>query len=882
MSIKARKRACEFAALAIVVLAGALLLFLVAYNSFQWYDDEGMMMVTVHDYLAGGLHSAIGYSTYGPFESLWNGWIFSLQGMGLSHNTSRSVAAVHYLLGNCLLLGFVWRMTKSYLVAMLAFLQVVHNSLLLCSEPMHPQQTIFLFSCLLIYLSSFRLERTVVACLAGVCISAISLTKINAGGLTAMAAAMAFLPALSQLAGLSKRAILAIALLFSLAPLVLMNEYIVKTPMSWWAWLAEDQYSFHGLCLVVLFGLVACSLQFTHVAVKIGRPGRFVGAVTASALCAALGLLIYFYAHGLSWMELLSSIVLRAVAHKNIANAPPFDIGRKAAFVSAMAAGAAAVYALRARKSTRLLDLSLGALMLAAGFIGLTQGMRWPLPKAVESLLLYVEGAWFFTGIPWFWLLLVPLRRNGKGPLPVSYPTLFVAFLGTLQLLYSYPVARTQLHFSAAMGVAGAALMLSKGAWMVRRSLSRTTLGNMKWPCRRRVLMPLVAAAVLLTGAYFLLSPHVFSSVGELLRARESRIPGRHLQGASMISMARGEYARYGAIVQNVLAYGDSVELGARLKSVFFWAGRPPTTTLPRLPHWPFLVPLEEDQRKWIDAIEALDNPVVVTRKIHGQPNIFAKGKRLSMTVEYDGSKTFLGRYYYENYEELFDFGHDYLFVEKGRFVAERPPRYLLWGPYSFSEPADTLPIPNIEGNFPYENTGLRLVFRTRSSGVMLGLQDSAAWQGPSLPENFAYNPVAYVGTDGLLRVQLLRFDKVGAAIDPVDPISSVAPCNDGKWHTLLFLFYEDGQAAFLDGNLLGTITHAPSSAYRALPYAQVGSGAWGEWPGASPQTWSVLQGELKRAAVWACVETDYMSEYRRMTALLERIESRWSQAVSR
>ena len=84
--------------------------------------------------------------------------------------------------------------------------------------------------------------------------------------------------------------------------------------------------------------------------------------------------------------------------------------------------------------------------------------------------------------------------------------------------------------------------------------------------------------------------------------------------------------------------------------------------------------------------------------------------------------------------------------------------------------------------------------FRTNSSGVLLGYQESAV--GGAVSGN--YTPALYVGTDGLLR-GVFWSEAVGPG-----PITSAGAVNDGAWHHVALLGDDDQSTLYLDGALVG------------------------------------------------------------------------------
>src|SRR5207248_6393692 len=93
--------------------------------------------------------------------------------------------------------------------------------------------------------------------------------------------------------------------------------------------------------------------------------------------------------------------------------------------------------------------------------------------------------------------------------------------------------------------------------------------------------------------------------------------------------------------------------------------------------------------------------------------------------------------------------------------------------------------------------------FQTSTSGVILGQQDAAVGGSVS-----GLVPAIYVGTDGLLRVEMFW----GGGVR----ITSAARVNDGVFHHLAVTYDGTTETAYVDGVAIG------STAFTQYPYTSV------------------------------------------------------------
>ena len=156
---------------------------------------------------------------------------------------------------------------------------------------------------------------------------------------------------------------------------------------------------------------------------------------------------------------------------------------------------------------------------------------------------------------------------------------------------------------------------------------------------------------------------------------------------------------------------------------------------------------------------------------------------------------------------------------------------YLLAGRRSFTPTAPSYPSA-LAALTPVAS--VRLWFRTREHGVLLGAQSGAPALQPS-----AWCPVLYIGQDGRLRAELWN--------RRIEPMMSGSALNDGEWHHIVLVTRTDRQALYVDGVLAGEIG-APVATNWA-DTLQIGNGFTANWPEGNG-AWLPFSGEVRDTIV--------------------------------
>ena len=121
----------------VALLAGPLA-FYAFFASFQDYDDEGYLLISLREYARGGVLYDEVYSQYGPAYFQLVTTVYRLAGLAFVHTHGRALALVLLVATAIVCAVVTWRLTRSLLIALAAELLVVQVLLPSRDEPLHP------------------------------------------------------------------------------------------------------------------------------------------------------------------------------------------------------------------------------------------------------------------------------------------------------------------------------------------------------------------------------------------------------------------------------------------------------------------------------------------------------------------------------------------------------------------------------------------------------------------------------------------------------------------------------------------------------------------------------------------------------------------------
>lgn len=187
-------------AYALVAMGATVAAYFAIFTSFQPYDDEGTLLVTLQAFAQGDVLYRDIYSPYGPFYYELFGSLFALTGHSVTTDASRSIVVVIWV-GTSFLFGFAaQRLTGRLALGITGMIAAFATLYVLVNEPMHPQVLCVFLLGAFILLATFALAQHAlwVGTGAGALLAALVLTKVNLGAFAfaamALAAVMTFAP----------------------------------------------------------------------------------------------------------------------------------------------------------------------------------------------------------------------------------------------------------------------------------------------------------------------------------------------------------------------------------------------------------------------------------------------------------------------------------------------------------------------------------------------------------------------------------------------------------------------------------------------------------------------------------------------------------------
>ena len=196
-------RATVWVSAAILLCALAWLGHRLVFAQFQNYDDEGYLLLTVQQFLRGlPLYDEV-YTQYGPAYYLWQQILHTLMGIPVTHDATRVVTVLVWLVSAVLVGTIVWLLTQRPLLTAIGTAVAFLHLTQLTFEPGHPQELCLLGVLGAVTLTMWRLVvNKHLGVAASMCVAVLlsitALTKLNVGAFLAAALTLGLVTSLRR------------------------------------------------------------------------------------------------------------------------------------------------------------------------------------------------------------------------------------------------------------------------------------------------------------------------------------------------------------------------------------------------------------------------------------------------------------------------------------------------------------------------------------------------------------------------------------------------------------------------------------------------------------------------------------------------------------
>ena len=508
------------------------------FSTFQLYDDEGLMMLSVHHVLAGHrLYDEVRVG-YGPFYYLVKETIHGPLGAPLTHDAVRLTATAFRLLAAGLAAGVVLGTTRHLTLAGLSFLLVTIHLLIVKNEPGHPQElaAVVLMATPLVALAIRSRRTTAVVAGLGFLVAVMTMIKTNLGVFSGIAAWMAVLGSIPS----SRLRVVLWAVSAATAtalPIVLMRSHLDAPGVG--------QVAYCAAAAIVAAAMLSAPRRDGGL-----RPVHLVALATAVAGGIALFVLPYVL-NGTSLATLTERLLFGPYTLVTFFTLP---LVATPEWLPAAVAGVvlAALAAWSSPGSGRRPGVAhvIAAAKLAFAFL------------AVGLVLLTLPAGLIAVLTPFAWLALVP-DGNRPWTWEQRFVRLVLVWLAVIEPLQAYPVAGSQKWLgSLALVLCGMVCLGDASDW------ARTRLPA----SARRRARALAATAVL--------------AVTTLIAARwqaarradyQAGLP-LDLPGATRLHLKPGTANMLRRVVEVARVGCDPVFTYPGFNSLYFWIGQAPPT----------------------------------------------------------------------------------------------------------------------------------------------------------------------------------------------------------------------------------------------------------------------------------------------------------------
>ena len=539
------------------------------FSRFLWYDDEGYVMTTVRQVIHGrALYDEV-YSQYGPFYYVLRVPLIGVLGGGPTHDLTRIVTVACWTAGAVLLATFVFRMSRSAIMALACYLAVFHHMAPMADEPGHPQELcVLLLAGAIAVCAWWNTPETAprLAVAFGLITPSLLLTKINVGLYLITGLLLSF----SILGPRPRSTALTLATgAGALLPWLVMRDHVT------WAF---------GYAAITSLAIIGVSVAAASAETRRALGSRALQCFAAAAVGTTAAICVTVIVMGTSLTALVDGVLFQPLGFASIffneLRVPPAAIG--VAVVSLFLSIMYAAVMSRNARAVHILWL-FWSLKLAAGILGL-----WF--AAVSPLALLALGP------SCLWLALArPLAPSWQ--YDQLLPRVVLVAIAVFQSLQAFPVTGSQVAWATVMMVPVAFLTLSDA------------IGELFaiQPSRHR---PLTYVDVTSVAVLPFLLTYVLRTDVVAARDRYWEREPLSLPGALRIRLSPEHVTLYRWIVDEIHARCETFISLPGFNSLYFWAEVEPPTTL-NATAWQVLLGREQQQRI-VDALRARTGVCVI------------------------------------------------------------------------------------------------------------------------------------------------------------------------------------------------------------------------------------------------------------------------------
>lgn len=498
-------------------------------TTFNLFDDEGYILLSLRQYMAGGhLYSQV-FSQYGPVFYFIQSGLFHALRQPLTHNGGRVVTLLLWIAAALAGGWLLYKLSRSMLLASAACLTMMLAGASMAGQPNHPEHVILLLLVVACGTAlSLKPSRLVTLGALG---AALCFIKINVG-LFFFVALFGSLVCLLRPGVFRRGAGLLFVAYFLLAPVALMHR-----DLHGWA---------RGFCLSQVLGGAAAFLIAYFISPRSVAARKDLLCTAAGAVVVSIVVVLATSLQAMPFHTLLQGVLLDPLRQPQI-----FQLPLHVPFRTFVAAVLPAFAVIMVYWRNQKAGGPLAWIELVRGAAGL-----------------FIVAEFLRTGnISPLAVLCLPFSllrgERQQWSLPEFLPRLFITLLAVTEILENYPVVGPQLSVAAGPIILWSFLCIHDGA----RDLMR------RFPdlARSRASMP---SAFTLASALLVLCAEAQLLRSGVWRTR-SFYPPSTLPGSSSIYMAPSTDKRYTWLVTDIHRNCDMLFTLPGIDSLNLWSGVP-------------------------------------------------------------------------------------------------------------------------------------------------------------------------------------------------------------------------------------------------------------------------------------------------------------------